>query len=167
MIRQQIWTNLVNVKFKTIYLGHLIGRNQKISLWINIFLAVVSLSSFSAWTIWKILPGLFTTLIAVSNILMVVKPLLSFDRRIKELNEKLARLEDVQFEYEKLWYYFETKAINEKDAGKMFFEIYEKQINSLRTSSEIILSSNKKITGKSNIETDNYIRNHYGYNFKK
>jgi hypothetical protein len=167
MIKQQIWTNLVNVKFKCIYLGHLISRNQKISLWINIFLAVVSLSSFSAWTIWNIMPGLFTTLVAVSNILMVVKPLLSFDKRIKELSEKLARLEDIQFEYEKLWYHLLTNEISEKDAGKKFFEIYEKQKNSLRTTSEIIMNANREITEKSDIETDNYLRNHYGYKMKK
>ncbi|MCJ7449199.1 MAG: hypothetical protein MUO72_16100 [Bacteroidales bacterium] len=165
MIRQQIWTNLVNVKFKCIYLGHLINRNQKISLWINIFLAIVSLSSFSAWTIWKTLPGLFTTLVAVSNILMVIKPLLSFDKRIKELSEKLTMLEDVHFEYEKLWYHFETKNTSEENAAKIFFEIYEKQKNSLRTSSETILNRNKKFSERSNIETDSYIRNHYGYNY--
>jgi hypothetical protein len=165
MIGQQIWTNLVNVKFKCIYLGHLIHRDKRISLWINIFLAIISLSSISAWTIWKILPGLFTSLIAVSNILMVIKPILSFEKRIKELNEKIVMLEDVQFEYERLWYHFETKSIDENQASKTFFEIYEKQKNSLRTSNELIIGKNKKITAKSDIETDNYLRNHYGYNY--
>ncbi|MCE5346021.1 MAG: hypothetical protein LLG13_07010 [Bacteroidales bacterium] len=165
MIRQQIWTNLVNTKFKCIYLGHLIHRDKRISLGINIFLAIISLSSISAWTIWKILPGLFTSLIAISNILMVIKPILSFDKRIKELNEKIILLEDVQFEYEKLWYHFETNRINENKVSETFFEIYEKQKNSLRTSSELIIGKNKKITSKSDSETDSYIRNHYGYTY--
>jgi hypothetical protein len=165
MLRKQIWTNLVNSKFKCFYLGHLITRSQRISLGINIFLAVISLSSVSAWAIWKILPGLFTTLIATSNILMVIKPLLSYDKRIKELNEKLIMLEDVQFEYEKLWYKLESKAIMEADASKLYFEIYEKEKNSLRTSSEVILDDRSAITKKSNTETDNYLRNHYVYNF--
>jgi hypothetical protein len=165
MIRQQIWTNLLNSKFKCIYLGHLINRNKRISLGINIFLAIISLSSISAWAIWKVLPGLFTTFIAVSNILMVIKPLLSYEKKIKELTEKLILLEDVQFEYEKLWYQLETKEINEGQVSKTFFDIYEKQKNSLRTSTELIMGENKKITSKSDKETDSYIKNLYGYNY--
>lgn len=165
MLRQQIWTNLVNSKFKSFYLGHLISRSQRISLAINIFLAVISLSSVSAWAIWKILPGLFTTLIATSNVLLVIKPLLSYDKRIKELTEKLIMLEDVQFEYEKLWYKLESKAITEADASNLYFEIYEKEKNSLRTSSDLILGNRPGISKMSNTETDNYLRNHYGYNF--
>jgi hypothetical protein len=165
MIRQQIWTNLVNAKFKAIYLGYLLNRDKKISLSINIFLAIISLSSISAWTIWKIFPDLFTSLIAASNILMVIKPLLSFEKRIKELNEKTIKLEDIQFAYEKLWYQFETKSITENDASKIFFEIYENQKNSLRASTEIIIGKNKRITLKSNSETDNYLKNHYKINY--
>jgi hypothetical protein len=96
---------------------------------------------------------------------MVIKPILSFEKRIKELNEKIIMLEDVQFEYERLWYHFETKGIDEVQASKTFFEIYEKQKNSLRTSNELIIGKNKKITSKSDSETDSYLRNHYGYNY--
>jgi hypothetical protein len=165
MLRQQIWTNLVNTKFKCIYLGYLINRNKRVSLFINIFLAIISLSSISAWTIWKIFPELFTTLIAASNILMVIKPHLAYEKRIKELTEKIIMLEDVQFEYEKLWYQFETKVIDESDASKLYFEILEKQKNSLRTSTEIIIGKNKSISQKSDSETDTYLRNQYGYKF--
>lgn len=165
MIRQQIWSNLVNSKFKCIYLGHLTTRDKQISLGINIFLAIISLSSISAWTIWKILPGLFATLIAASNILMVIKPYLLYEKRIKELNEILIKLEDVQFEYEKLWYQFETNKIDKENASNLFFEIYEKQKNSLRTSSEIIIGKSKRINQESNNETDNYLKNQYGYKF--
>lgn len=96
---------------------------------------------------------------------MVIKPVLSFEKRIKELNEKLILLEDVQFEYEKLWYHFETNKIDEDQASKTFFEIYEKQKNSLRTSNELIIGKNKKLTAKSDSETDSYIKNHYGYTY--
>lgn len=165
MLRNQIWTNLTNSKFKCIYIGYLISRFKKKSFGINIFLTVISLSSISAWSIWDFLPGLFGIIIATSNIIMVIKPLLAYDKRIKELTEKLVMLEDVQFEYEKLWYYFENNYLKEEDASKRFFELYEKQKNSLRTSSEVILDENKKIIEKSNIETDNYLKNNYSYNF--
>ena len=161
MIRDRIWTNLDNTKFKCIYIGYLIEKYQRISTAINIFLTIISLSSVSVWVIWDVFPWLWGLLIAGSNILLAIKPILAYDKRIKELTEKLAILEDVQFEYERLWYQNETKSIDEKGASDRFFELYERQIKSLRTSGEIILNEDKKIKTKSNRDTDNYLKNNY------
>ena len=165
MIRQQIWTNLVNTKFKCLFLGHLVGRDKRISIYINIFLAVISLSSISAWTIWKFMPGLLTSIIAVSNVLMAIKPVLPYEKRIKELGEKLVLLEDVQFGYEKLWFQYENGEVTDKEASKHFFDIYEKQKDCLRSSSELVIGKNPGIAAKSDKETDLYLKNHYGYEF--
>ncbi len=161
MIRDRIWTNLVNSKFKCIYIGYLLNDFQKTSFAINIFLTILSLTSVSAWVIWNIVPWLWSILIATSNILLAIKPLLAYDKRIKELAERLTVLEEVQFEYEKLWYQYETNTVDEKVAFNKFFELYDRQIKSLRTSGEIMLNESKKLKLKSDRDTDIYIRNNY------
>lgn len=161
MIRDRIWTNLVNSKFKCNYIGYLIDEYQKISLSVNIFLTIISLSSVSAWAIWNVFPWLWSILIAISNILLVLKPLLAYDKKIKELREKLAILEDIQVEYERLWYLSESNTIDEKAASERFFELYDRQIKTLRTSGEIIIGESKKIKVKSDSETNLYLRNNY------
>ena len=161
MIRNKIWYNLVNSKFKCYYISYSIKKYQKRSILINSFLVIVSLSSVSAWAVWQILPWLWALIIASSNILIAIKPFLLLERKIKELNEKLALLENIQIEYERLWYELELGKIDSEITSERFFGIYEKQIRSIRTSDDILIGIDNKIKKKADSDTDKYIFNNY------
>ena len=161
MIRNKIWYNLVNSKFKCYYISYTIKKYQKRNILINSFLAIVSISSVSAWVVWQTLPWLWALIIASSNILIAIKPFLLLERKIKELNEKLALLENIQIEYERLWYELESGKIDKEIASEKFFGIYEKQIRSIRTSDDILIRIDNKIKKKADSDTDKYIFNNY------
>src|SRR6056297_3155403 len=124
MIRNKIWYNLVNSKFKCYYIGFIIDKYQKRSTFINLFLAITSLSSVSAWAIWNVLPWLWAIIIAASNILIAIKPYLKYDKKIKELNEKLAILESIEIEYEKLFFELDYEKVDLATCAGIFWDIY-------------------------------------------
>ena len=161
MIRNKIWYNLVNSKFKCYYMSYSIDKYQKRSIFINSFLAIISILSVSAWAIWEILPLLWAFIIGISNILIAIKPFLHYDKKIKELNEKLTILESIQIEFEKLFYELDIKKINEEVASNGFFIICEKQIKVLRKSDELLLGTDNKIKKKADADTDRNIYNNY------
>ena len=161
MIRTKIWYNLVNSKFKCYYIGFIIDKYQKRSTSINLFLAITSLSSVSAWAIWDVLPWLWAIIIATSNILIAIKPYLKYDKKIKELNEKLAILESIEIEYEKLFFELDYEKVDLETCADTFWDIYNRQIKTLRTSDSIFIGQDKKIKKKADVETDRYIYNNY------
>ncbi|MCF8230087.1 MAG: hypothetical protein K9G58_14805 [Bacteroidales bacterium] len=161
MIEDKIWYNLVNTKFKCYYIGYLIRKYQRQSISINSFLSVISLSSVSAWVIWEIIPWLWALLIALSNVLIAIKPFLTLDKKIKELNEKLSVLELIQAEYEKIFFEHFMKYIDDKVASKKYFDNYDKQIKTLRTSDELLIGRDRKLIRKADKDTDRYIENNY------
>ena len=161
MIRNKIWYNLVNSKFKCYYISYLIDKLQRRSLYINLFLAIVSLSSVSAWVIWKELPWLWALIIAASNIIVAIKPYLLYDKTIKEFNEKLLLLEGIEIEYEKLFFDLDNNKIEENNCSELFFSIYERQAKALRTSDDIRIGLYKDLKVKANQDTDRYIFNNY------
>ena len=161
MIRTKIWYNLVNLKFKCYYISHMIDKIQKRNLYINIFLALASLSSIAAWAIWKVFPEIWGVIIAASNILIAIKPLLGDDKKIKQLNEILPSLESIEIEYEKLFFNLDDKKIDEKECAEIFFVVYEKQIKALKTSADVILGLDKRIKELADSDTNRYIFNNY------
>lgn len=161
MIINKIWYNLVNSKFKCYYISYSIDKYQKYTFRINIFLSIVSLSSVSAWIIWDFLPWLWAIIIASSNILIAIKPILHYEKKIKELNEKLFTLENIEIEYEKLFFELKSGLIDDKKGAELFFNIYEKQIKTLRTSDELLLKLDMKIKERADKETKRYIYNNY------
>jgi len=139
----------------------LIDKFQRRSIILNSFLSIVSLTSVSAWVIWEILPWFWALMIASSNILIAIKPFLHYDKKIKELNEKLSILESIEIEYEKLFFELDTKKIDDVVGADLFFDIYQKQIKTLRTSDELRMGLDKKIKKKADENTDRYIFNNY------
>lgn len=167
MIRNKIWYNLVNSKFKCYYIGYLIRKFQRRSIIINSFLAIISISSVSAWVIWEIVPGLWALLIAGSNVLIAIKPFLHYDKRVKELHEKLNLLESIEIDYEKLFFELDSKRIDSNIAADQFFSIYQKQIQSLRTSDDLLFSIDKDCNKKADRDTNTYIFNNYNIKSKE
>lgn len=161
MIKNRIWSSLVNTKFKCFYIQYLTERYHRNNLAIRIFLAIVSLSSVAAWAIWDIIPWLWTIIIAASNILQAINPLLAFEKKVKVLIEKLSLLEDIQMEFEELYYKFMTNKIDEQDASDKFFELHKKHVKSLQCSTDNMFSENKRIKIKSKENTFTYLKAHY------
>ena len=78
-----IWNQMQNSKFKEFYIGYLIEKYQKRERLLNIFLVIVTSSSISAWAIWEvnILKWVWAVIIAISQIISLIKPYLNVSNR--------------------------------------------------------------------------------------
>jgi len=166
-MRGKIWTTLCNVKFKSFILSMLVDKFQKRERNINIFLAVASSTSIAAWAVWNVYPFLWSGIIALSQILTLIKPYIPYFKYVKELNEKLLRAENMNLELEKLWYKLDNKKISDDDAATDYFEL-KKQITEIFSFGDdnIFSADNNKMKDKANEKMKIFLRTEYNTEIK-
>jgi len=138
-MRQQIWSNLCNLKFKTYYMELLFQRYQKRDRSISILIAITSSTSIATWAVWKEVPLLWAGLIALSQVITVVKPYFPFSKYIKELNTKILKAENLNLEFEKLWSKVQRNKLAEDSIDEIFYDLKKQMNEILNFSDEVIL----------------------------
>jgi hypothetical protein len=160
-MRGQIWATLNDLKFKGFCLGFLVHRYQNWDRYINIFLALASSSSIAAWVIWKSHPMVWSSVIAASQVITVIKPYFPYFKYVKELNNKCSHVQVLNIEFERLWYNLEHKKINHDQAVEVYFDL-KKEMNKILTfSDDTIFKTGKKIEKKANLRMQTFLRNNY------
>ena len=160
-MRTKIWAILCDVKFKTYILSYLVDKYQKWERNLNIFLVIASSSSIAAWAIWKVNPFLWSSIIAGSQVLTVVKPYFPYFKYVKELNSKLLRLENLNIEIEKLWYKLQENKINEDEASELYFEIKKQITDILNFNDDTIFDVSEEMKDIANQRMKNYLATNY------
>lgn len=158
-----IWSQLQNSKFKEIYFNLLLERYQKRERLVNIFLVVITSSSVSAWAIWKlqVLEIIWASLVAFSQILILIKPYLSYTKNIKELHEKSYLLQMLNLEYEKLWLSFKFEKITPENAFEEVFKLKQSLTEKLNFSEDLIMSEDEKLYQKSKEKLGTFLKVNY------
>lgn len=161
-MRNQIWAELCNIRYKGYCLNFLMGKFQKLDRNINIFLAIASSGSIAAWAVWDSSPLIWGTIIALSQVITVIKPYFPYYKYVKELNTKQLKIEVLNIEFERLWYKIQNKLITTEQSADTYFE-YKKEITQiLNFNDDIIFDIDSKIQNKSNLKMKNYLKNNYG-----
>jgi hypothetical protein len=160
-MRDQIWALLNDAKFKSYCLNFLVYRYQKWDRNINIFLALASSGSIAAWAIWQVNPIIWGVIIAISQILTVIKPYFPYFKYVKELNDKSTKVDIVNIELEELWYKLQNAKISNDEAGNEYFTIKKKLSDILSFTDDTIINVDKKIERKANERMKVYLRNNY------
>ena len=101
-MRDKIWATLNDIKYKGYLLGFVINKFQKWDRNVNIFLAIASSTSIAAWAVWKINPMIWGAIIALSQVLTVIKPYFPYFKYVKELNVKSVKVDLLNIEFEKM-----------------------------------------------------------------
>lgn len=161
-----IWTQLQNSKYKEFQLDILLERFQKRDRLSNIFLVIVTSSSVSAWAIWhdkQFLQWIWAVIIAISQLISLIKPYLNYSKYTKELNEKHFLLQTLNVEYEKLWLAFKFERIDIQQAFEKTFELKNTMSKSLNFSEDIILNENVKIEKLAKDKLLNYLISTFNY----
>lgn len=102
-MRNQFWNLFVDVKYASIYLPLYRLRLKKISNIIDGFSILTSASSIAAWYIWDVLPALWSTLIAISQAIQLIKPLSPVSKRLAGLDYAIPELRSLADEMEIAW----------------------------------------------------------------
>ena len=136
---------MIDSKFQSLYLDYQVSKYQKHDRRLNIFLALVSSSSIGAWAIWNEYQIIWALIIAIANIVNVVKPYFPFSKYIKELNEVALSMQNLHLDYERLWYKFDNDQVKELDATEMFFDLKTKGITNLRLKDDTLVFEDNKV----------------------
>jgi len=160
-MREKLWYNLLDTRFKAFYFDELTTRYQVINRRLNVFLAITSSASIASWAIWEHLNFIWGVIIAASTVINVIKPYFPFHKYVNEISRTATQLDNLHWEYEKLWFNNENNKITEDECFELFMELKKRSIDVLKFSEETILKENKKMEKKSNLLMDIYLRNDF------
>jgi hypothetical protein len=95
---------------------------------LNMFLAVATSGSIAAWAVWSKFPLLWAGIIAVSQVISVIKPYLPYERRINEINKLNIQLTSLYNEIEAKWYYFANGLLSDEEMNNVYYEYNKRWI---------------------------------------
>lgn len=127
-IRNRIWNNMANIKFKAIFTYECYRLSDRFGRYYSMFLALVSTSSVAAWAIWKSHPTIWAVIVGIAQLLHVAKPYIPLIKHDKSFIEMSCSFEPLYLQYEKLWCEHERENISEDEAEKRFYVLREKEI---------------------------------------
>jgi hypothetical protein len=159
---------MVNLKYKAFQIDVLYTKYQKIDRNINIFLALTSSTSIAAWVFWKEFGILWGILIAISQVITVIKPYFPFHKYIKEFGTKSIKLEMLNLEYEKLWNSLQSNKINEQAAAKIELELRRQSLEICRFSDDVIfdLKNQPGVTDRAKKMLSVFLKNNYNVDYQ-
>lgn len=152
-MRDRIWNNLYNIKFKSLYTCECSKKAERYGRLYSLFIALTSAGSIATWTAWEKIPAVWAVIIAVSQVLHVAKPYFPFIKNDKEFLEMSYEFESLYIEFEKLWYSLEDGKITSDEADQKFYKLRDKE-TSIEKSHKVHCPDSTKWKEKINKATD-------------
>ena len=132
-MRDRIWKCLVNIKFKALYTCECSKKADMYGRLYSFIIALASATSIATWAVWKAVPSLWATIIAVSQVLHVAKQYFPFIKNDKSFLEMSYDFEALYLDLERLWYSLENGSINQKEAEQLFYEHRKRELEIEKT----------------------------------
>lgn len=158
-IQKLYWNEMVDLKYKLIYIDYYRDKSYSIDNAINIFSAISSSASIAGWVIWHDIPYVWAFIIAVSQVLSAIKIYLPYNKRVQNLNSYIEQASKIFLEYEYCWYKVATGELTNNEINEKINELkckIDKFTNTLIA--PINLPINKKFEKSSEIQTDCYFK---------
>lgn len=160
-MENRIWNGLANIKFRSIYTAKVSRRINYIGNGYSIFLSLASASSVATWAMWKELPYLWAAIVAISQVLHVVKPYLPFSKGSRDFIEMSLLYEEIYLEYECLWYDNIKQNRNESSIEKRLGVLKQKELGIDKRYKHIVCPVFKSLINESDAETNNFLTNNF------
>ena len=160
-LRDNIWATFCNMKYKGYLFELLVSRYQKIDRSVNIFLAVASSTSIAAWAIWQTLPLLWSTIIAISQVVTTIKPYFPYSKIIKELNSRCYKMDLLNIEYERFWNKVQRAKLNDDAIEQLYYDHNKTYAEVLNFPDDLVFDTPKTIEDKANFKMKNFLKTYY------
>ena len=160
-MEDRIWTNLANIKFKCIYTSKVSTRSYHLGNFYSIFLAITSATSVATWAIWQIYPFVWASIVAISQVLHVVKPHIPFIKNDKEFIEQSLLFEALYLDYEKLWFDNFKVSRDNDEIEKQFYDLRRQEHDINTRFKHVVCPNFKNLIKSSDIETNNFLNSNY------
>ncbi|KGK42723.1 hypothetical protein LH51_04740 [Nitrincola sp. A-D6] len=162
MYQNRYWNQLKELKVHVFYLQNYAVQQQQYDQWINIFLAVTSSTSIAAWAVWKDYQFAWALIIAASQVITAVKPLLPYRKRMAALNSLGDEISKLSLSSERDWYFVAEGKWTEEEIHKRWSDLKEKSFAAERKClSGIALPKNRSALEKAQEEADLYLESTY------
>ena len=126
----------------------------------NITVAIASSTSIGGWLIWQQIPYLWASILAIAQIVNIVKPFLPYLKDKEQLAETYIFYETIHVDYEKLWTEYESSK-NESEASEKYFKLKDKELIILDRLKNIRVNNYKKIEKLARPEWADYLLINY------
>jgi len=160
-MRDRIWSFLADVKFKSLYTYDCHKRSERYYRYASLFIAFTSARSIAAWTAWEKVPFVWSSLIAVSQIITIAMPYLPFLKNNNSFREMSFAYDSLFLEIERLWYSFNNCSITYDEAEKEFYELREQTLKIEREHKNVYCPELTSWIAKVNEATDQAIENQF------
>jgi len=98
------WREFTQLKEHSLYLNLYQVSDNRVEFWKNIILAIASSSAIGAWAIWQVVPLLWGFIIAGSQVIQAISPLLPYKKRMEHLNKLSSEFDGLCIKAEEDWY---------------------------------------------------------------
>lgn len=164
-MRERIWAEMVDSKYKIIYLGFHLAKQRANNKYFNIFILVFSTSGVLGWTWLKELPFITSIIVMIMSIIKLIgTELIPNDNTFKKIEKAIDSYCDYFNKLENLWYEFDRDTINETKAQKKFYLIMNDEKDITKIVNEIIKDGNKQFQTRAEMISTNYFNNIFNQN---
>lgn len=160
--QERYWKEFYQMNVHVNYLDIYLEKSEFFNKTISIFLAFTSSSSICSWAIWNEYGFIWGLIIALSQLINVIKHFLPYQNRLKFLPKIIRDLEDLLITCEEKWFDVAEGKLTEEEINKLQFEIKRKKNNSLHKHlGGNTLPSKEKYSEKAKEMANTYIANFY------
>lgn len=161
-IQERYWRNLVDLKFSEFYIAAQLRSSEAWVIRIDVFLALTSTGSVASWAIWKQHDILWATIIAASQVVVVVKRLMPFQKRIAPLRAAGFAAEEIFLKAEKAWHEVSEGHLTEGEINDLLFDLKTDSAKAWKKNAgEISLPSTSRLRRIADDLTAEYFQRHY------
>jgi len=118
-LRNRVWNNLVDVKFKALYACECARKADVYDRVLSVALAIGGSAGVAAWSIWQQYAKIWAIVIGISQLLAVARPYMPFLKNESKFLGVSFELEALYLRYERLWYKLEENPTDQSIAGRL------------------------------------------------
>ena len=161
-MQKQYWNLMVQTKSSTFYLDIYAESIYKRERNINIFCAVASSASIAAWAIWTNLAYVWGFIIAISQVITVVKDFFPYAKQLKVLKQYVEEMKNVYINIERDWFRVAEGELTEREVNNLLFN-YKTKVAELESKymGENILLESLGYAKEADKRCDDYFEKNY------
>lgn len=161
-MQERYWKYMVQLKAWIFYIDEYINISYKWDRRINVFVAITSSSSIAAWAIWNRYSFLWALLIAISQVIVAIKPHLPFSKRIEILSRVSALLQTLFNKADYQWYKTSNGDLSESEINDILFDLKRQYLETVEKElSTISLPEKEALKKIADSKADSFFQNGY------
>lgn len=161
-MQERYWKYMVQLKAWIFYVDEYINVSYKWDRRINVFVAITSSSSIAAWAIWSRYSFLWALLIAMSQVIVAIKPHLPFSKRIETLSRVSTLLQTLFNKADYQWYKISNGDLSESEINDSLFDLRRQYLETVGKELSIIsLPEKEALKRTSDSKVTSFFQNGY------